>query len=129
MSRVIWPIFGSGRSWARSSFSASLGEQRYSRASNFSTVRANQVRGGTIGPFTPFHCQFCFVHPSRRSMSPILPNISVRTALRRSILTSVAQGFGYARLPSAATERRLSAARRCRSPHADGAVAEEIEAY
>ena len=60
-------------------------------------------------------------------MSPMLPNISVRTALRSSILTPVAQGFGYARLPSAATERRLSAARRCRSPHADGAVAEEID--
>ena len=42
-------------------------------------------------------------------------------------LDAVAQGFGEARLPSAATERRLSAARRCRSPHADGAVAEEID--
>ena len=40
---------------------------------------------------------------------------------------AVAQGFGEARLPSAATERRLSAARRCRSPHADGAVVEEID--
>ena len=44
-----------------------------------------------------------------------------------SNLDAVAQGFGEARLPSAATERRLSAARRCRSPHADGAVAEEID--
>ena len=44
-------------------------------------------------------------------------------------LDAVAQGVGEARLPSAtaATGRRLSAARRCRSPHADGAVAEEID--
>ena len=42
-------------------------------------------------------------------------------------IDAVAQGFGEARLPSAATEWRLSAARRCRSPHADGAVAEEID--
>ena len=61
-------------------------------------------------------------------MSPILPNMSVRTALHRSILTPSPKGLAReARLPSAATEWRLSAARRCRSPHADGAVAEEID--
>ena len=90
-------------------------------------ISAKSARRSTIGPLTPFHCQRCFVYPSRGSMSPILPNMSVRTALHRSTLTPVDQGFGEARLPSAATERRLSAARRCRSPHADGAVVEEID--
>ena len=39
-------------------------------------------------------------------------------------LTPSPKGFGEARLPIAATDRRLW---RCRAPHADGAVAEEID--
>ena len=35
----------------------SIMSQRCSRTSNFSTVWACEARGGTIGPFTPFHCR------------------------------------------------------------------------
>ena len=42
-------------------------------------------------------------------------------------LTPSPKGLGMQGCHPRATERRLSAARRCRSPHADGAVAEEID--
>ena len=54
-------------------------------------------------------------------MSPILPNMSVRTALHRSILTPSPKGLAgrqgcHPRPPSGVFR-----------PHADGAVAEEID--
>ena len=45
-------------------------------------------------PLTPFHCQRCFVYPSRGYMSAILSNMGVRTALHRSILTPSPKGLG-----------------------------------
>ncbi len=42
-------------------------------------------------------------------------------------LDAVAQGFGEARLPSRPPTGVFRPLRRCRAPHADGAVAEEID--
>ena len=56
-----------------------------------------------------------------------MPNMSVRTALHRSILTPSPKGFGEARLPSRPPTGVFRPLRRCRAPHADGAVAEEID--
>ena len=60
-------------------------------------------------------------------MSPILPNMSVRTALHRSILTPSPKGLGRQGCHPRPPTGVFRPARRCRAPHADGAVAEEID--
>ena len=60
-------------------------------------------------------------------MSPILPNMSVRTALHRSILTPSPKGLGRQGCRHGRPTGVFRPLRRCRAPHADGAVAGEID--
>lgn len=71
----------------------------------FSIVFPPPTQGDRISPYYRFHCQRCFVYPSRRSTSSILPNMSTRTALHLPIFRRRPGGLGRWGSDSSATGR------------------------
>ena len=84
----------------------------------FSIVFPPPTQGDRISPYYRFHCQRCFVYPSRRSTSSILPNMSPRTALHLPIFRRRPGGLGWWGSDSSATGRVSCMG--CRPTHANG---------